>query len=169
MKSKDVVEILQLLEGHGTEVVVDGGWGVDALLGEQTREHSDLDIAVQHRHVPELRRLPGKRGFAEIRVPDTRECNFVLGDKRGRRVDVHSYTFDDKGNNVFGGAYKPEHLTGAGRIAGRPVKCVPPEHMVSFRSGYELYANDYLDVRALCERFGIALPEECERFTGMGA
>jgi lincosamide nucleotidyltransferase A/C/D/E len=166
MKSEDVVEILQLLEGHGIEVIVDGGWGVDALLGEQTREHSDLDIAIQHRHVPELRRLLGERGYAEIQVPDTRDCNFVLVDARGRRVDVHSFTFDDKGNNVFGVAYKREHLTGAGRIGGRPVKCVPPDHMVAFHSGYELDENDYRDVKAICERFGIALPKEYERFIG---
>jgi len=167
MNSQDVVELLQLLEGHGIEVVVDGGWGVDALLGEQTREHSDLDIAIQHRFVPELRRLLGERGFNEIQVPDTRDCNFVLMDARGRRVDVHSCTFDDKGNNVFGIAYKPEHLTGTGRIASRPVKCIPPEHMVAFHSGYELDEDDYRDVRAICKRFSIALPKEYERFTGI--
>jgi lincosamide nucleotidyltransferase A/C/D/E len=44
MSSGDVVELLRLLETSGVEVYVDGGWGVDALLGEQTRPHSDLDI-----------------------------------------------------------------------------------------------------------------------------
>jgi len=38
------------------------------------------------------------------------------------------------------------------------VKCISPEWMVKFHSGYELDGNDYRDVSALCERFGIALP-----------
>lgn len=164
MTAKDAVELLQLLEGHGIEVIVDGGWGVDALLGEQTRDHSDLDIAMRHRDVPELRRVLGDRGYREIQVPDTWECNFVLMDPQGRRVDVHSFTFDDAGNNVYGVAYKPEHLTGKGTIAGRSVKCIPPDHMVAFHSGYRLDENDVRDVKALCDRFGIALPREYERF-----
>jgi len=112
MTSESVLSLLLFLESHGIEVIVDGGWGVDALLGEQTREHADLDIALQHRYVPELRRLLGERGYTEIQVSDTRDCNFVLKDLQGNRLDVHSFTFDDKENNIFGVAYKPEHLTG---------------------------------------------------------
>src|SRR6202790_2175530 len=55
MSGDDVVELVRLLEGSGVSVCVDGGWGVDALLGEQTRPHADLDIAVPHAHVPALR------------------------------------------------------------------------------------------------------------------
>jgi lincosamide nucleotidyltransferase A/C/D/E len=43
------------LEKLGIEIWVDGGWGVDALLGEQTRPHKDLDIAIQQKDVPQLR------------------------------------------------------------------------------------------------------------------
>jgi lincosamide nucleotidyltransferase A/C/D/E len=49
------------------------------------------------------------------------------------------------------------------------VKCISPEWMVKFHAGYELDGNDYRDVSALCERFGIALPAEYERFTQEGA
>jgi len=34
---KDAVEILSCAEGNGIPVWLDGGWGVDALLGEETR------------------------------------------------------------------------------------------------------------------------------------
>jgi hypothetical protein len=34
---------------------------------------------------------------------------------------------------------------------------------------YELDENDYRDVSALCERFGLALPAEYESFTRDGA
>ena len=36
------------LNKNNIDVIIDGGWGVDALLGEQTRTHDDLDVAVQH-------------------------------------------------------------------------------------------------------------------------
>jgi lincosamide nucleotidyltransferase A/C/D/E len=41
-----VTEILDRLAARGIEVSVDGGWGVDALLGEQTRAHDDLDLVI---------------------------------------------------------------------------------------------------------------------------
>jgi len=44
MTAGDVLEIVDLLEGVGVESWVDGGWSVDALLGEQTRPHEDLDL-----------------------------------------------------------------------------------------------------------------------------
>ncbi len=47
---------------------------------------------------------------------------------------------------------------------GHPVRCIPPEWMVKFHSGYTLDENDYHDVRLLCERFGIPLPEEYNVF-----
>ena len=37
MSSDDVVQILDRLAACGIEAWVDGGWGVDALLGDQTR------------------------------------------------------------------------------------------------------------------------------------
>ena len=164
MTSAEVVGIIKLLEQNGIEVYVDGGWGVDALLGELTRAHEDLDIALPHRFVPLLRELLEARGYKEIPRPDTRDCNFVLGDDKGHLVDVHSYTFDENGKHIFGVAYQPRHLTGTGAIDGYPVKCPPPDVMVEFHTGYEVDENDYRDTKALCERFNIPLPKEYDKF-----
>jgi lincosamide nucleotidyltransferase A/C/D/E len=38
--------------------------------------------------------------------------------------------------------------------------------LVRFHTGYELDDADFHDVRVLCERFGIAMPNEYPRFTG---
>ena len=67
--------------------MVDGGWGVDALLGRQTRKHDDLDIAIPHKDVPKLRRILAEKGFNEIFRDDSRECNFVLQDEAGNQLD----------------------------------------------------------------------------------
>jgi len=36
MTASDVIEIVQLLNRNHIDVRLDGGWGVDALLGEQS-------------------------------------------------------------------------------------------------------------------------------------
>jgi lincosamide nucleotidyltransferase A/C/D/E len=164
MKAKDVVEFVQLLNQHDIDVVVDGGWGVDALLGEQTRPHSDLDIAVEHKDVPQIRALLEARGYKDVPRDDTRDCNFVLGDDEGRLIDFHSYTFDAEGKLIFGVEYPYDSLTGTGTINGFPVKCIPPKWMVKFHTGYPLDDGDYHDVKLLCQKFGIEIPEEYDDF-----
>jgi lincosamide nucleotidyltransferase A/C/D/E len=43
LSASDVIEVVGALGPHGLNVWIDGGWGVDALVGEQTRDHADLD------------------------------------------------------------------------------------------------------------------------------
>lgn len=164
MTTADVIEMVQLLADHGIKVYVDGGWGVDALLGEQTRPHTDLDIAMQHQDVPKLRELLAAWGYREIPRNDSWECNFVLADDAGHELDVHSCTFDAGGNNIFGVSYPADSLTGTGTIAGHQVDCISAEWQVKFHTGYELDLNDYRDVSALCERFGLEMPAEYSQF-----
>jgi lincosamide nucleotidyltransferase A/C/D/E len=165
MKAEAAAELINFLEQNGIEVYVDGGWAVDALLGQQTRAHADLDIALPQNHVPRLRELLSTRGYREQARDDSWECNFVLADALGREVDVHSYTLDEAGNHIYGVPYRREQLTGKGSISSYPVRCISPEWLVKFHTGYELDENDFHDVRALCERFGITLPDEYLRFT----
>jgi len=164
MDAASVIQILDLFRSNGIEGVVDGGWAVDALLGEQTRPHGDLDIALMHRDVPRLRILLETAGYADVPSVDRREYNFIMGDSLGHRVDVHSYEFDEAGHNVFGVAYIPEQLTGQGTIMGYLVRCIPVDWLIKFHDGYELDGNDYRDVRALCDRFGLTLPARFGRF-----
>ena len=159
-----MIEFVQLLEQNHIEVIIDGGWGVDALQGEQTRRHGDLDIAVQHKDAAKIRALLEARGYQDVPRDDTRDCNFVLGDEQGRLVDFHTFTFDAEGNLVFGVEYPFDSLDGTGSILGYPVKCISPEWMVKFHTGYPLDENDYQDVKALCQRFGLEIPPEYAEF-----
>jgi len=164
MTADNVLAFVQLLNQHHIDVFLDGGWGVDALLGEKTRPHTDLDIALQHKDVPQVRALLEARGYKDVPRDDTWECNFVKGDEEGHEIDFHSYTFDETGNHIFGVKYPFESLTGTGSVNGFPVKCISPEWMVKFHTGYKLDENDYRDVKALCQRFGIEMPVEYEEF-----
>ena len=99
MKAKDVVEVVQLLEGNGIQVWLDGGWGVDALLEEQTREHKDLDLVVPLSDVPRMQALLAERGFGLVEGGAPK--SFVLADEEGRHVDVHPVTWDEQGNGIY--------------------------------------------------------------------
>ncbi|MGB2955244.1 MAG: nucleotidyltransferase family protein [Anaerolineales bacterium] len=164
MTAEDVLKVIQLLNQNGIEIIIDGGWAVDALLGEQTRPHEDLDLAVFHEDVPKIRSLFEALGYQEVPRDDSWECNFVLGDNQGHLIDLHSCTFDGEGNNIFGVKYPLESLQGSGIIGDLPVRCIPPDILVKFHSGYELDENDYQDVKLLCEKFELQIPEEFEEF-----
>jgi lincosamide nucleotidyltransferase A/C/D/E len=165
MNPQEVLEIVKLLSQNNIDVIIDGGWGVDALLGKQTRTHQDLDVAVMHKDVPTIRALLEARGYQEVPRDDSWECNFVLGDSLGHLFDLHSCTFDEAGNNVFGVKYPYDSLNGTGSIDGHTVRCISPEWMVKFHSGYELDENDYHDVKLLCKQFNIEIPKEYDAFT----
>lgn len=129
------------------------------MLGEQTRAHEDLDIALRNRDVPKLRALLEACDYAPVERDDTTEFNFVLGDKDGRQIDFHAFELHDNGSNALGVEYIAEHLTGTGTIGGKTVKTIDPQWMVTFHTWYEPDENDYHDVKLLCEKYGIALPE----------
>jgi len=164
MPADEVISFVRLLEQNHIQVILDGGWGVDALLGEQTRPHNDLDIAIHHKDVPPVRALLEARDYREVPRDDSWECNFVLGDDAGHEIDIHSCTFDDAGENIFGVKYPFDSWKGTGSIGGHPVRCISPEWMVKFHTGYKVDENDYRDVKALCQRFVIQVPAEYGEF-----
>lgn len=169
MTASDVIEIIQLFDQNHIQLHVDGGWCVDALLGKQTRTHFDLDIAVPHKDVAQIRTLLEAMGYRNVPRDDTRDCNFVLGDERGHQIDIHTYTFDAEGNHVYGVAYPFDSLTRTGSIQGHDINCISPEWLVKFHTGYKLDENDYHDVRPLCQRFALEMPSKYEEFERIDA
>jgi lincosamide nucleotidyltransferase A/C/D/E len=171
MTSADVLDLYRTMFATDVAMWIDGGWGVDALLGEQTRFHKDLDIAIEERHVPMLFEVLSARRYTKVKAEDARPWNFVLGDENGKEVDVHGIVLDENGNGQYGPAengefYPAASLTGSGLIAGQTVRCISAEWAVKFHSGYELKEKDFRDVTALCQKFGIGLPATYERFKG---
>jgi len=169
MTAADVTSLYTELENLNIKIWVDGGWSVDALLGEQTRPHNDLDIAIQQKDVSRLRQLLDEKSYREMKLHEARPWNFVLGDDSGREIDIHVIVIDEHGNGVYGPTengemYPAASLTGTGSINGYNVRCISPEWMVKFHSGYELKEKDFRDVSALCKKFGIELPESFAKF-----
>ncbi len=157
-------ELMRLFDEQQIEVTVDGGWGVDALLGQQTRKHADLDIVIAYDDVARLRKVLEDHGYTDVPRPDTRPVNFVMGDSQGHLVDIHTYSKDRINHPEQGLDYPPDSFFGKGTIQDYAVRCIDVVNMVQFHTGYELDEDDYRDVKALCLRFEIALPAAYARF-----
>ena len=149
MTAADVIDLYNELQGLGICVWIDGGWGVDALLGAQTRPHKDLDIAIEEKDLSRLTAALKARNYREVIRHS--QWNFELSDHRGRQVDVHSFVLGPDGSVEKGIMYPTGSLTGTGAISGQAVRCISPEWMVKFHGGYQLTEKDFRDVSALCE------------------
>ena len=163
MTAQDVVAIVDRLEAAGLSVWLDGGWGVDALLGRQTRAHDDLDLVVLLDEVPKLERELGELRYE--RAGGQPPMSFYSVDPDGRQVDSHPVAFDDQADGIYlmeGGRswrYPAAGFAGSGIVGGRPVRCLTPEVQALCHAGYELGETDLCDLRALSARFGTAVPD----------
>lgn len=166
MRAADVLEILSCLAAASIVVWLDGGWGVDALLGEETRKHDDLDIVMAMAQLDAARDALRALGF--MLITDELPTRCVLRDAGDRRIDVHPVTLDREGGGIQqqpdGSTfhYPPEGLTGTGTIAGYPVRCLTPELQLRCHLAYESDDDDRHDMRLLCARFGLVLPKALE-------
>ena len=163
-----LLELLQLLEKAGISSWLDGGWGVDALLQQQTRSHKDVDLVVRVSDVPKLREALKRRGFVMCNgsPPDS----FVLADSSGLEVDVHAVAFDDEGNGVYRmqngktWVYPAEGFLGRGTINGVEVRSLSATTQVlGHAHGYVPVEKDFRDMGLLEQRFGIELPPQLRR------
>jgi lincosamide nucleotidyltransferase A/C/D/E len=165
MTLPDVLAFLDLTDELGIVTWLNGGWGVDALLGEQTRRHEDLDLFLPATDSATLVQHLELRGFAPVPNEDTTPWNFVYGDAHGREVDLH--LFERAGDTIryaVDEVYPVTLLEGYGTVGGRTVRCIAAEWEVRFHTGYPVDEQDWQDVSALCARYSIPVPEDYARF-----
>ena len=122
MTCEDVIEVLAALDAGGIDYWVDGGWGIDALVGEQTRAHHDLDLGVSVDDAPRVETLlPQFRRESE-------EASYFK-DERGRAVDLLLVERSPTGElrqQLAGGRrvhYAESETHASGYIGGRRVRC----------------------------------------------
>jgi lincosamide nucleotidyltransferase A/C/D/E len=162
MDAQAVLEVLDGLEAAGIRPGITGGWGIDALLGRQTRDHDDLDIGVRDDQVTAAITVLRSLGYTV--TADERPARIALGSERGS-VDIHPIEFDATGHGVqqgFGGQtfeYPVDSLEADGTIGSRCVKVATPELQLAFHAGYPPAPRDFQDVRALVMEFGLEPPE----------
>ncbi|MDX3072686.1 nucleotidyltransferase domain-containing protein [Streptomyces sp. NPDC088354] len=159
MTAADVLSVLAVLRRAGTDVWIGGGWGVDALVGEQTRPHRDLDLMHRVEQEPAVVAALADAGFAE--TLDWRPVRFVVTDPLGRELDLHPLSFAADGSAVQSSP-DPEHpfrypaaSFTTGTVGGTAVPCLSAEQQVHFHQGYEPADRDRHDMARLRRAFGI--------------
>lgn len=163
MQLEPVITLCRSFEDANLSFWVDGGWGIDALLGEQTRPHSDLDLAVQLDDLPAFERTLELQGFARVDRHGDPYWNWVLRRTCGRSVDLHGFVLDQQGNGILGDPangemYPAGAFNGNGTLGDIKVQCIAAQFVLDFRNGFDPRAVDHHDVAALCHRFDLALP-----------
>ncbi|MFG1906416.1 nucleotidyltransferase domain-containing protein [Kribbella sp. NPDC048928] len=165
MPAETARALIAELQAYGVNACVGGGWAVDALVGRQTRRHSDLDLWVEAVEFEGLVAAFVDHGVDRLYPwPGDRPWNFVLHDGDSRRVDLHLYETLSDGRFQYGSVNAPflfaeEDLSGEGEIAGLSVRCERAEFALQNHTGYQQREVDRHDVAVLCEHFGLQLPE----------
>ena len=143
----DACEILSWAYNNNIEIWLDGGWGVDALLGKVTRQHNDIDLFVEEKNYNKFIEIIKNKGFNEIVVEYTSEVHTIWSDNKLRIIDLHM--FKDNCD---------------GKIGNIMVSCINAKNQVLFHLGYEFGESDIHDVKLLCKEFNIPIPKEYENF-----
>jgi lincosamide nucleotidyltransferase A/C/D/E len=146
----EVERVVVALETSSIRYWVLGGWGVDALVGRQTRAHRDLDLAVDADQWQEAVGRLLEMGY--VRETDWWPIRVEYASPAGW-VDLHPVRFDD-GDGVQSGPdgttydYPREHLT-VGTLCGRAVPCVSAAWQMRVHAGYPPRPQDLQDLETL--------------------
>jgi lincosamide nucleotidyltransferase A/C/D/E len=152
MHVADVAQVLDALDVAGVRHWVAGGWGVDALAGQKTREHRDLDLAVDAAHFDACMDVLTALGY-QLET-DWLPLRLQVAAPGRRWVDVHPVAFDSNGHGLQGEAdgvhfdYPPDAFA-LGQIGTRPVPCLSVAQQRAFRFGYKHRPQDEHDLGIL--------------------
>jgi lincosamide nucleotidyltransferase A/C/D/E len=158
MPAERVCDVMDALSAGGARAWVAGGWGVDALLGEETRPHTDLDVVVDAEGEQRALEALASLGFEVMRreaVPGRIWSERIaLSDARASVVDLHPAQLEEGGVRV-------RHTDGSelfveqrdafttGGLAGRAVPCLSARLQEELHRGYEVREVDRRDIYGL--------------------
>jgi lincosamide nucleotidyltransferase A/C/D/E len=163
MSARDAVSLYTALSRDDVRCWITGGWGVDALLGHETRPHHDVDVLVALDSLRQLQDVLRDQGFTrtleweENRWVDERGAQrpttFVEMDTLGRELDLHVIDVLPGRAPValYDHDWNFEHnaLDGVGSILGTRVTCVSAAAQLQAHTGYELPRHQQADVEHL--------------------
>ncbi len=131
---------------------LEGGWGVDALVGRQTRPHRDVDVDIDAASEAAALRALAELGY--VIETDWRPNRVELVAEGRGWVDLHPLLIDAEGNArqaaLDGGFHDfPASYFVMGSLAGIDVPCVSAAAQRLFHSGYEMREIDEHDLAQL--------------------
>jgi lincosamide nucleotidyltransferase A/C/D/E len=169
VKPEDAIQIIHLLESNDIPVWLVGGWGIDSMLGRQTREHKDLDILLQRDDLQKAKHLLENVGYSLKEIWSENnpvfdfhgnqiDTAFVLQDASSREIDLHAFHLE--GGQVIpdwedseGHQITKAQLDHQGMINGISVRCISQQLQFLFHAGYDLPDYQIQDIRLLNEKY----------------
>lgn len=148
----DLKNVLDLIENTGIRYWLDGGWGVDVLAGEQTREHRDVDINFDSRYNDKLLQILKESGY-EV-VTDQSPVRVELHHPQLGYIDIHPFVINNDGTakqaDLEGGWYEFDaDFFGNAIFNGRNIPCISARGQKIFHTGYELRDVDKHDLKII--------------------
>lgn len=150
--------MIDLLNEWQIDYWVEGGWGIDTLLGKQTREHRDIDIDFDASAEAELMEKLLELGYQII--TDERPTRVELYHPKHGFLDLHPFDLSEAGKmkqaNPEGGWFELEvDWFSEAIFEGRRIPCVSVEGQRLFHSGYELRKIDLIDLDKLNDSYPV--------------
>ena len=151
---KDLFEVLDFMEELDITYWLDGGWGVDVLIGRQTREHRYVDIKFDSRHTDGL--LDALLAAGYVIETDWRPVRIELHHPERGYLDIHPFVLSKDGTakqaDLEGGWYEFEaDYFGRAVFAGREIPCISAKGQEIFHAGYEPREVDLHDMKIIEE------------------
>jgi lincosamide nucleotidyltransferase A/C/D/E len=176
---EEALHIYKLLAHNGIPIWLSGGWGIDALLGEHTRPHKDLDVIMLLDDMIRVEEILKAEGYISKILWEENRWDFDSQGERtatafylqapdGREFDTHALRIDQHGNGIPAWQapedfiFSKADLAGVGTINAFPVQCISAASQMKCHAGYELPQKHLRDLERLHERFDLPLPEPFE-------
>ena len=164
MSAARVRELCRLLAAEGVRCWIVGGWGIDALLGRQTREHKDLDVLlVRSEHLRAWQLLHSVGFSLAYRWEENQDdltggpegsalpTAYVLTDGEEGQVDIHVLGDDLSPMWVTDRVFVAGALDASGTIDGLTVACMSAPMQRLAHTCYEVPADQQRDLELLDE------------------
>lgn len=149
---EDLLSVLDILTNTKIRYWLDGGWGVDVLVGKQTREHRDIDINFDSLYTKDLLEILKENGY-EV-VVDWSPVRIELYHSLLGYIDIHPFFLNNDGTakqaDLEGGWYEFEaDIFGNAYFSGRCIPCISAKGQKLFHTGYEMREVDLHDIKLL--------------------
>ncbi len=172
MTAKALNQIIADLKELEVLFYLDGGWGVDALLGEETRPHKDADLIIFKRDLQKVKEYFLSQGYID-KTEGNVWWHFFM-EKPDTAVDFLVIESDNKGGAFLGPQendmyFPPEAFDGIGYINDQKVNCLDAAYRVKaltrefgvvVKNRYQITEKDCRDLILLCKKFDLPVPAD---------
>lgn len=148
--------IVDMLNSLNIRYWIEGGWGIDVLIGKQTRPHRDIDVDFDADYENVL--LDRLAGIGYQIITDARPIRIELYHSVYGFIDIHPFILSEPGRmrqaNPDGGWFDLDASWFSEAVfEGRIIPCVSTQGQRLFHSGYELREIDQADLKSLNDAF----------------